>query len=408
MMKLIVTCLFTAASLVAKAQFRYDQVLYRNVDPDSLCAALKANKGYLLLDVRTKGEYADTAAAAGYNLGRLKGAVNIPVRELGSRLHEISAHKQRPVFVYCSHSQRSRRASKMLADSGFTRVYNVNGGISSFYFREWANRKCMQKLVETSNQYGFVSPQQLCNIISSGAQRTFFLDVRPDSAFRHTSSDAKENAYGSIRNSINIPLAELDNRIPEVPRDKQIVITDIYGEDAAAAAVLLINKGYQHVTVLAEGIDRLLQTDPQLVSCRKDYYESPVSYPILSTEEFGRYYRNTPGLVLLDIRSRDEFSNTHKDYWRNTGHLKDALNIPAESLKLTLDGLGTDKNIPIVLYTYGNGSELYEVANGLQQEGFTRISILAGGIFYLRWTAGNVKGQQWLKDLVVNIPESNL
>ena len=63
----------------------------------------------------------------GMNIGRLKNAKNIDVRQFGSRLSELQDFKNRPVFVYCSHSQRSRRASKMLADSGFTRVSILMG-----------------------------------------------------------------------------------------------------------------------------------------------------------------------------------------------------------------------------------------------------------------------------------------
>jgi rhodanese-related sulfurtransferase len=407
MLKQLFICLLALSGNFVQAQFKYDNVLYRNVDPDTLCATLKAHKGYLLLDVRTKGEFEDTSSAASYNIGHLKGSVNINVRELGSRLHEISDYKNKPVFIYCSHSQRSRRASKMLTDSGFTRVFNVNGGLSSFYFTTWKNRNCLKELVETKNKYGFLSAEEVCKLASAKRPRYFILDVRPDSAFRHISRDAKENAYGAILNSVNIPLAELDKRIGDIPRGIKIVITDIYGEDAATAAVKLVDNGYTNVFVLAEGIDRLIQTDPNELTCLKNYYRSPVTYSILSTKEFGSYYRTNPDALLLDIRTREEFANAHKDYWRNTGHLKNALNIPAAELEKTVEGLGTSRNRPIVIYTYGNGSELYAVADGLQKEGFTNISVLAGGIFYLRWTAGNVKGQEWLKELVLDIPENN-
>jgi hypothetical protein len=33
--------------------------------------------------------------------------------------------------------------------------------------------------------------------------------------------------------------------------------------------------------------------------------------------------------------------------------------------------------------------------------------VIFGGIFNMRWTAGNVKGQSYLKDFVVDIPEAN-
>jgi rhodanese-related sulfurtransferase len=82
--------------------------------------------------VRTPGEFRDTSASASLNIGRLKGAVNIDVNEVKNRLDEIRAYKNKPVFVICSHSQRSRVCSKLLADSGFTHVINVNGAMTEF------------------------------------------------------------------------------------------------------------------------------------------------------------------------------------------------------------------------------------------------------------------------------------
>ena len=58
-----------------------------------LCATLEKNKGYILLDVRSPGEYADTSTFASYNLGHLKGARNIDVGQLGKRLSEIKEYK---------------------------------------------------------------------------------------------------------------------------------------------------------------------------------------------------------------------------------------------------------------------------------------------------------------------------
>lgn len=62
--------------------------------------------GALLLDVRSPGEFAG---------GHLKGAVNIPIQALGSRLDEVSADK---VVVYCASGIRSRSARKLLEKQG--------------------------------------------------------------------------------------------------------------------------------------------------------------------------------------------------------------------------------------------------------------------------------------------------
>src|SRR4051812_23469058 len=132
-MRTIILSLSMFLSGSITAQYKNDNVVYKTVFPQDLCKAMEENPGYLLLDVRSPGEFSDTSSAIGSNLGHINGAINIDIRQIQKRINEISAYKDKPVFVYCSHSQRSRRVSKMLADSGFTKVNNINGGMTAIY-----------------------------------------------------------------------------------------------------------------------------------------------------------------------------------------------------------------------------------------------------------------------------------
>ena len=390
----------------ANSQFKNDNVLYKTVDPADLCTELEKNKGYILLDVRSKGEHDDTSQSPSYNLGHLKGAINIDIRELGKRLSEIQGYKDKPVFVYCSHSQRSRRAGKMLADSGFTNIYNINGGMTAIHYRESTDDyDCAASLVETKNKYDIISANGLCALMRMHSM-PFILDVRSDSAFKHISRDAKENAFGTIRRAVNIPLSELPGKLSFVPKYSRIVITDMYGDEAAKAAVLLTQNDYPSVYVLIEGIDRILYTDSRDMDSRcKNWYISPVAYKMFNATEFGRYAAENNNYILVDIRSKDEFENKHKDSWRNIGHIKNAVHIPADVINSRLSEL--DKNKEVVIYGFGTGTEVYATADLLQKSGFSKVRLLVGGIFNLRWSAGNVKGQSHLKDMVVDVPEMN-
>jgi rhodanese-related sulfurtransferase len=74
----------------------------------------------LLLDVRTPEEFA---------LGRVPGAINIPVDELRSRLNELPNEK--PIAAYCQVGQRGYLATRILRQHGFSAA-NVSGGYKSF------------------------------------------------------------------------------------------------------------------------------------------------------------------------------------------------------------------------------------------------------------------------------------
>lgn len=399
--------IFCLLVLTAGAQYKNDNVLFKTVDWNNLCAALHDNKGYLLLDVRSPGEYADTSSYTQLNIGHLKGAVNITIRELGKRLTEIAAYKNKPVFVYCSHSQRSRRAGKILSDSGFTNVFNINAGMTALYYGNAKTNECLGSLLVTANKYAVVSSAEICRKLSEKANNTMVLDVRSDSAFRHISKDAKENAYGTIRQSVNIPFANLEAKLSTIPRNKELIVTDLYGGEAAKAAALLKEKGFDKVSMLIEGMDRWLSEEDANGDCKKQVYASPVSYTLMNTAAFGRFVQINQDCLLLDTRTTDEFANEAKDSWRNIGHLKKAINIPANEIGQRLAEINSNKNKPVLLYGFAADASMYAAANTLVKQGFTNVNVLVSGLFDIRWSAAN-NNMSFLKELVTDVPEENL
>jgi rhodanese-related sulfurtransferase len=106
------------------------KVAFTNVSPEELCGIVKRDKNVVLLDVRTREEYKGQDRG---KYGHLKNAINIPIGELEKRVGELDAYKDREIIVYCSHSQRSPRASLLLTQKGFTRVKNMSGGLSTWH-----------------------------------------------------------------------------------------------------------------------------------------------------------------------------------------------------------------------------------------------------------------------------------
>jgi molybdopterin/thiamine biosynthesis adenylyltransferase/rhodanese-related sulfurtransferase len=75
----------------------------------------------LLIDVREPHEHA---------VSRIDGARLIPLRDLPSQLAELP--RDREIIVHCKSGARSARAVKLLLESGFPRVTNVQGGIDAW------------------------------------------------------------------------------------------------------------------------------------------------------------------------------------------------------------------------------------------------------------------------------------
>lgn len=406
MKKMNLFAILLLANFCAFSQYKNDNVLFKTVYTQDLCSELNKHAQYLLLDVRTPGEYADTSSM-GLNLGRFRGAINVEVSELGSRIHELDDYKNIPVFVYCSHSQRSRRASKMLADSGFKQVYNINGGMTGLRQLPANGYQCMADKLESANEYAIISTADLCNKLASQPGDIFLLDVRPDSAFRHISSNAKLNAYGYFRNTVNIPLSELEKNLRKVPTGKEIIITDLFGGDAARAAAFLKQNNYTNVSILPEGIDRILYSEDKSTSCFPTAYVSDAPFRMINSVELKRFVESNSDYLFLDIRMVEEFTNKHKNSWQNIGHLDKAVNIPASDLEAQWNKIENYRTRPVIVYAFSSSTPVYESANLLVQKGFTNVMVLQGGLFSVGWTAANIKGCSSLASLRVDIPAEN-
>ena len=77
--------------------------------------------GAVLLDVRTPDEYRQ---------GHIPGSKNVPLQQL-DKISSLAKNKEIPLFVYCYSGSRSRQATGMLQQMGYTNVNNI-GGIAAY------------------------------------------------------------------------------------------------------------------------------------------------------------------------------------------------------------------------------------------------------------------------------------
>jgi len=77
-------------------------------------------EGAIILDVRTKGEFAS---------GHIRGAINIPVEKLAGNLNKLKG-KNIPIITCCASGSRSASAKGILTSHGFTNVHNGGAWMS--------------------------------------------------------------------------------------------------------------------------------------------------------------------------------------------------------------------------------------------------------------------------------------
>jgi rhodanese-related sulfurtransferase len=86
-------------------------------------AAALVDAGVMVLDVRSPEEFT--------GLGHIPGAKLLPV-QLSASAPAMMADEETPVMVCCEHAVRSRFASRLLAQAGFARVYELAEGMAGW------------------------------------------------------------------------------------------------------------------------------------------------------------------------------------------------------------------------------------------------------------------------------------
>ena len=76
------------------------------------------DKGALLLDVRTPGEYQS---------GHVPKAKNVPHHLIDQKIESLTKDKEKPIILYCASGARSGAAARVLKNMGYSHVYNAGG-----------------------------------------------------------------------------------------------------------------------------------------------------------------------------------------------------------------------------------------------------------------------------------------
>lgn len=196
------------------------QTSYKNISGDDAQKIIKNAKDILILDVRDAKEY---------NEGHIVDAINIPLDEVQKRINELTSFKDKTVLVYCNTGKKSITASEILIKNGFKNVSNVEDGVSEYDY----------DLVKYTDLTG----SQFEKAISEN-NSTIILDPR----------DAKDFNNGHIKNSINIPLSELEGRLGELDKEKTVLVYCNTGKKSASASNILQNNNFTKVYNSTDGV----------------------------------------------------------------------------------------------------------------------------------------------------------
>jgi rhodanese-related sulfurtransferase len=94
-----------------------------NLTGPELLAAIEAGTAPTILDVRSRGEFAQ---------GHVPGAIHMPFQQVSRRAGEIPSSPDDPLVVYCGHGPRAWIAARFLRARGFRAVSYLTGHWSAW------------------------------------------------------------------------------------------------------------------------------------------------------------------------------------------------------------------------------------------------------------------------------------
>ena len=396
---LLFALILVSTTAISQHPFKYDHTVYKTVYLNNAFRLMDSLQNFLLLDVRSPGEFADTSKATFRDIGRIRGSVNISIDSIPGHLAVLKKYINEPVFVYCSHSQRSRRVSKLLAENGFKKVYNINGGMSVVNESGIASFPYKNKVLLTNLDYTNIASTDAYDLIKNTPDLVI-IDIRTEREFASADS-VQANNIGRLKNAINIPQGVFAEKIDawHIPKTSAILLYDLHGYNSMDVVEILKGKGYSRIYNLYEGLEIFIN-DHHLKNLITPLIVGAPAFHLIDTKSGIDLLAGQPGLVVLDTRPLAEFTNTAELTYKNLGHIKNGIHIPSlDSLEIILQ----QKNKSDIFLVYGSGEDLPTlVCQALVKKGFTNTYLLNRGLYDFVWSVANIEdcsaGKEFLTD----------
>lgn len=97
--------------------------LIKTISSNQALKLISEREDLLIIDVRRYNEYKE---------GKIPNAINIPVEELEWEIDDLNKYKDKPILVYCKAGHKSSLACNMLAEEGFTKLFNLGSGVLGY------------------------------------------------------------------------------------------------------------------------------------------------------------------------------------------------------------------------------------------------------------------------------------
>lgn len=383
----VLLCSLFAISLFANSQAIYNEITL----PELMKKKKQGDANMVIVDVRSKGEYYDTVSRGKQsNIGHIKGAINVTLQDLQQNpdaVKQLDQYKDKDIYLICSHSYRSRSASRILLNNGFTHVNNVQGGMTEWY-RRYDELAPYREFLEKGIVYNNTSPEQLLDQITTG-KNVLLIGVRNTPQFWYDSFNLKlYRYYPMVRQTVYYSYADSLKILEEAQRDKSrpVVLFNMLNNGAAELAEWLTRKGVSNASYLVGGINLFYEYAVNKKATGKLFKEqsnvhfiTPVIYCKMTGDK---------NVQLIDTRHDTLFNKINSGVKHDYKHLVNAVNFFAGKGKAQFyaEFPNMEKEYVFISDNY----DALQMADELATDGY-KISWMIGGLDRFEWYMNNTE-----------------
>jgi len=212
---------------------------------------------YLIIDLRAPEHYARQ---------HVKGAVNLSIIGLAENIDNLSKDKE--LLLYCYTGQSSALAMVPLKAFGYQAIF-INGGFPLMEKAGFSMESVKTTFVPAKNKLpsdpkaAAILRGIQANLLAIARQHTVKTLIVPNADVKEL-SDGSPDKYAfvdlrpledytktHIKGSISAPLDELKNRIPDLPKEKRLILCCKSGQLAAMATAPLTAEGFKIISLCA-------------------------------------------------------------------------------------------------------------------------------------------------------------
>jgi len=177
---------------------------------------------YVLVDLRSK-----KAAATGH----IKGAVSIPADQLAAAKDTFPKDKSAPVILY-NDEQASAEVAGLVKSWGYKNTTVLNGGAKAWDGKFFPGDPGSKIVYVKKLKPGTITIAEFKKVAADRPADMVILDVR-------------DSGVATIPGAVNIPQAELADRLAELPKDNEVIVHCNTGIMANMALKTLKDNGFK-------------------------------------------------------------------------------------------------------------------------------------------------------------------